>query len=56
MLKKTAFYAAFALTLGACTSQQPAPVVVGNAGSSTSSNPYGATPYGTNAPAANDAP
>ena len=36
--------------------QQPAPVVVGNAGSGTSSNPYGATPYGTNAPAANDAP
>ena len=56
MLKKTAFYAAFALTLGACTSQQPAPVIVGNAGSGTSSNPYGATPYGTNAPAANDAP
>ncbi|MBF1286069.1 MAG: peptidoglycan DD-metalloendopeptidase family protein [Neisseria sp.] len=64
MLKKTAFYAgsaALALILSACASQQPAPVVVGNSGSHSSSantasnNPYGAAPYENNA-ANNDAP
>ncbi|MCP1660251.1 peptidoglycan DD-metalloendopeptidase family protein [Neisseria perflava] len=64
MLKKTAFYvgsAALALMLGACASQQPAPVVAGTASTgSTSSgtasaNPYGANPYGSNA-VFNDAP
>ncbi|WP_107813052.1 peptidoglycan DD-metalloendopeptidase family protein [Neisseria sicca] len=64
MLKKTAFYAgsaALALILSACASQQPAPVVVGNSGSHSSSantasnNPYGAAPYENNA-VNNDAP
>ena len=51
MLKKTAFYAvpaALALLVGACTTQQPAPVVAGTSGggsAASSSNPYGATPY-----------
>ncbi|STZ75801.1 peptidoglycan DD-metalloendopeptidase family protein [Bergeriella denitrificans] len=52
MLKKTASFAApaaLALLLGACASQQPAPVIAGNAsgtGSSTAAaNPYGETPY-----------
>ena len=55
MLKKTAFYAvpaALALLVGACTTQQPAPVVAGNSGggsAASSSNPYGATPYEPNA-------
>ena len=55
MLKKTAFYAvpaALALLVGACTTQQPAPVVAGTSGggsSASSSNPYGATPYEPNA-------
>lgn len=55
MLKKTAFYAvpaALALLVGACTTQQPAPVVAGTSGggsAASSSNPYGATPYEPNA-------
>ena len=55
MLKKTAFYAvpaALALLVGACTTQQPAPVVAGTSGggsAASSSNPYGATPYAPNA-------
>lgn len=55
MLKKTAFYAvpaALALLVGACTTQQPAPVVAGTSGggsSASSSNPYGAMPYEPNA-------
>lgn len=55
MLKKTAFYAvpaALALLVGACTTQQPAPVVAGTSGGGSAaslSNPYGATPYEPNA-------
>ena len=55
MLKKTAFYAvpaALALLVGACATQQPAPVVAGTSGSgsaASSNNPYGATPYEPNA-------
>lgn len=56
MLKKTAFYAgsaALVLMLGACASQQPAPVVSGAASSGSAapaaSNPYGAAPYQPNA-------
>lgn len=55
MLKKTAFYAvpaALALLVGACTTQQPAPVVAGTSGggsAASSSNPYGATLYEPNA-------
>ena len=55
MLKKTAFYAvpaALALLVGACTTQQPAPVVAGTSGggsAASSSNPDGATPDEPNA-------
>lgn len=64
MLKKTAFQAGsavLALMLGACASQQPAPVVAGTASTgstvtgSTSANPYGAAPYEPNAASTNPA-
>lgn len=58
MLKKTASYAgsaAAALLLGACASQQPAPVVIGTpsngatVSATPADNPYGAAPYQPNA-------
>lgn len=65
MLKKTVFSAgsaALVLVLGACASQQPAPVIVGSTGASStaagtsSANPYGAPPYNANVSSQSDAP